>query len=222
MSSVTWSYSSLKTFTQCPKKYYHLRIVKDVKDGDSEALSYGRELHKVAEDYIKEGSPIPAKFSAMKNVIDSVKNLPGEKYCELKLGVKRTETGFEPCDFFDKDVWWRGIADLVSIEGDVAYSVDYKTSKNAKYADTKQLDVVAAALFTHFPQIRKIKSALLFVVSNEFVPKTHDVALKDKYFDTFKDDLNRLEAAQENGVWNAVSGPLCRFCPVSTCEHNRK
>jgi ATP-dependent helicase/DNAse subunit B len=222
MPSVTWSYSSLKTFTQCPKKYYHLRIVKDVKDGDSEALSYGRELHKVAEDYVREGTPIPAKFSTMKNVIDSVKNLPGEKYCELKLGVKRTENGFEPCDFFDKDVWWRGIADLVSIEGDTAYSVDYKTSKNAKYADTKQLDVVAAALFTHFPQVRKIKSALLFVVSNEFVPKTHDVASKDMYFDTFKDDLNRLEAAQENGVWNAVSGPLCRFCPVSTCEHNRK
>jgi hypothetical protein len=53
MSNITWSYSSLKTFEQCPKKYYHLRIVKDVKDEGSEATIYGQEVHKAAEEYIK-------------------------------------------------------------------------------------------------------------------------------------------------------------------------
>lgn len=222
MVSVTWSYSSLKTFEQCPKKYYHLRIVKDVKDEGGEAMSYGRDMHKAAEDYVKLDTPLPPKFKVFGPVLKSVKDLAGEKHCELKLGVKQTVDGYAPCGFFDKDVWWRGIADLVSINGDTAYSIDYKTGKNAKYADTKQLDAVAAALFTHFPGVKRVKSALLYVVSEEFIPKEHVMEKKDKYFEAFRPELERLAVAQESGVWNALSGPLCRYCPVETCEHNTK
>lgn len=222
MSSVTWSYSSLKTFEQCPKKYYHLKVVKDVKEDKSEAMSYGEEMHKAAEEFIKENKPIPKKFKTFQTLLQSVKNLPGDKHCELKLGIKKTDDGYAPCDFFAKDVWWRGIADLVSINGDTAYSIDYKTGKSAKYADVKQLDAVAAALFVHFPQVRRIKSALLFVVSEEFIPKDHFVDQRDEYFAFFQPELERLEAAQQTGVWNAVTGPLCAYCPVVTCEHNRK
>lgn len=218
----TWSYSSLKTFEQCPKKYYHLRVVKDVKDEGSDATLYGQELHKAAEDYLKEGKPIPPKFQFIQDVVDAIKDIPGEKHCELKLGVKQTDAGYEPCGFFDKDVWWRGIGDVVVIQDDVAFSLDYKTSKNAKYADLKQLDILAAALFTHFPQIKKVKSALAFVVSNEFIRKEHFAEMRDSYFATFQPELDRLAAAEETGVWNTNTGPLCKFCPVHHCEHNRR
>ena len=218
----TWSYSSLKTFEQCPKKYYHLRVVKDVKDEGSEATQYGQELHKAAEDYLKDNTPIPPKFAYIQQVVDAIKEIPGEKHCELKLGVKQTDTGYEPCGFFDKDVWWRGIGDVVVVQDDVAFSLDYKTSKNAKYADMKQLDILAAALFTHFPQIKKVKSALAFVVSNEFIHKEHFADMRDSYFATFEPELDRLAAAEESGVWNTNTGPLCKFCPVHHCEHNRR
>ncbi len=220
--NITWSYSSLKTFEQCPKKYYHLKVVKDVKDEGSEATLYGQELHKAAEDYLKEGTPIPPKFGYVQDTVDAIKNIPGEKHCELKLGVRKTDTGYEPCGFFDKDVWWRGIGDVIVVQDELAFSLDYKTSKNAKYADLKQLDILAAALFTHFPQVKKIKSALAFVVSNEFVHKEPFAAMRDSYFAAFEPDLDRLATAQETGVWNTNTGPLCKFCPVVSCEHNRK
>lgn len=220
--NITWSYSSLKTFEQCPKKYYHLRVVKDVKDEGTEAMLYGQELHKSAEDYIKEGTPLPPKFTYIQDTVDAIKNIPGEKHCELKLGVKKTQGGYEPCGFFDKDVWWRGIGDVVVVQDETAFSLDYKTGKNAKYADLKQLDALAAALFTHFPQIKKIKSALAFVVSNEFIHKEHFAEMRDSYFAMFEPELDRLAAAQESGVWNTNTGPLCKFCPVVSCEHNRK
>lgn len=218
----TWSYSSLKTFEQCPKKYYHLRVVKDVKDEGSDATMYGQELHKAAEEYLKEGKPIPPKFQFIQDVVDAIKDIPGEKHCELKLGVKQTDAGYEPCGFFDKDVWWRGIGDVVVVQDDVAFSLDYKTSKNAKYADLKQLDILAAALFTHFPQVKKVKSALAFVVSNEFIRKEHFAEMRDSYFATFQPELDRLATAEETGVWNTNTGPLCKFCPVTSCEHNRR
>lgn len=219
---ITWSYSSLKTFEQCPKKYYHLRVLKDVKDEGSEATFYGQALHKAAEDYIKDGTPIPPKFSYVQPTVDVIKNIPGEKHCEMKLGVRKTDSGYEPCDFFAKDVWWRGIGDVVVVQDELAFSLDYKTSKNAKYADLKQLDILAAALFTHFPKVKKIKSALVFVVSNEFVHKEHSAELRDSYFATFEPELDRLATAQETGVWNTNTSPLCRYCPVVSCEHNRK
>ena len=218
----TWSYSSLKTFEQCPKKYYHLRVVKDVKDEGNDATMYGQELHKAAEEYLKENKPIPPKFQFIQDVVDAIKDIPGEKHCELKLGVKQTDAGYEPCGFFDKDVWWRGIGDVVVVQDDVAFSLDYKTSKNAKYADLKQLDILAAALFTHFPQVKKVKSALAFVVSNEFIRKEHFAEMRDSYFATFQPELDRLATAEETGVWNTNTGPLCKFCPVTSCEHNRR
>jgi hypothetical protein len=154
--------------------------------------------------------------------VDVIKNIPGEKHCEMKLGVRKTDSGYEPCDFFAKDVWWRGIGDVVVVQDELAFSLDYKTSKNAKYADLKQLDILAAALFTHFPKVKKIKSALVFVVSNEFVHKEHSAELRDSYFATFEPELDRLATAQETGVWNTNTSPLCRYCPVVSCEHNRK
>ena len=222
MSQITWSYSSLKTFEQCPKKYYHLRIAKDVKDEGSKATLYGQELHKAAEDFLKKDKELSPKFKFIQETVDAIKSIPGDKHCEMKLGVKQTGAGYEPCGFFDKNVWWRGVADVVITQDTLAFSIDYKTSKNAKYADLKQLDVVAAALFTHFPQITKIKSALAFVVSNEFIHKEHFAEKRDSYFESFNPLLDRLANAEETGVWNPNTGPLCRFCPVTTCEHNRR
>lgn len=222
--SIAWSYSSIKTFDQCPKKYHHLRILKDFKDEDSVATIYGKELHKAAEDFIKEGTPIPPRFSFINDTLEALKKIKGKKYCEIKLGIAKRDGKFVPCDFFAKDVWWRGIADLLIIneEKQTAYLVDYKTSKNAKYADTKQLDLLAGAVFTHYPKIVEIKSALLFVVSNEIVKKNHEFMMQSSYLNSMEPELARLDAAIKTNVWNPNAGPLCKFCPVTSCAHNRK
>lgn len=219
--TVQWSYSSLKTFQQCPKKYYHLKIAKDVENEGGEAANYGKIVHKAAEDYIRDDTPMPPQFSYMVPILDALKKIPGKKYCEIELGIAKKDGKFIACKFDAPNYWWHGIADLLIVDGGVAWLVDYKTSKNAKYADTKQLDLLAAATFLHFPGVLEIKSALAFVVSNEFVRKEHDRILHRKYMDVMKPELDRLEAAVENKVWNPISGPLCKFCPVKTCVHNK-
>ena len=221
MSSSSWSYSSIKLFDQCPKKYQHLRVLKDVKQDEGEHLVYGNEVHKAAEEYVKNDVPIPEKFGYTKPVIDALKNKPGEKHCELKLGVKKEGDGYAPCKFFDKDVWLRTIVDLLIVDGSTGWIVDYKTGKNAKYADTKQLDVMAGAVFVHYPQLDTIKSALAYLVSKDFIKKTHEKENHKKYLNTFSWELDRLGSALKSGVWNANSGPLCGWCPVTSCEHHR-
>jgi RecB family exonuclease len=213
-----WSYSSIKTFDQCPKKYFHLKIAKDVKDDPGEAADYGTAVHEAAELFIKNGTPIPDKFSYMRPIVERLAQLPGEKHAELQLGIRKD---FSPCGFFDKDVWWRGIADLLVIDGSRAWCVDYKTGKSARYADTKQLDLLAGAVFSHFPEVTTIKSSLLFVVSGELVAKKHVITERSRYLSVFDEQLDRLDAAIENGVWNAKSSGLCPWCPVTSCENWR-
>ena len=211
-----WSYSSIKTFEQCPKKYFHLKVAKDVKDEPGEAADYGTAVHLAAEEYIRDGKPIPEKFAYMRPVVERLAAIPGDKHAELKLGVKQD---LSPCGFFDRDVWWRGIADLLIINGHKAHCVDYKTGKSARYADTKQLDLLAGAVFAHFPEVTVVKSALAFVVSGEFIPKTHMRVEKRAYMSVFDNQLEALETAMENGVFNAKTSPLCGWCPVESCEH---
>jgi hypothetical protein len=217
-----WSYSSIKTFDQCPKKYFHLKVAKDVKDDPGEAAIFGTDAHEAAELFIKDGTPIPDKFKVMRPTVEALAKFSGVKHTELKLGVRKTDAGFESCGFFDKDVWWRGIVDLLITNSTVGYMVDYKTGKNAKYADMKQLDLMAGAIFVHFPEVKKIKSGLAYVVSNEFPSKVHHRDKLDEYMSVFDTQLDQLDAAIENGVWNPKSGPLCGWCPVESCEHWRQ
>ena len=213
-----WSYSSIKTFEQCPKKYFHLRVAKDVKDEPGEAADYGTAVHLAAEEVIRDGKPIPEKFAYIRPVVERLAALPGDKLAELKLGIRKD---YSPCGFFDKDVWWRGIADLLVIDGHRAWCVDYKTGKSARYADTKQLDLLAGAVFSHFPEVTKIKSSLIYVVSGELIPKTHVITERSQYLSVFDQQIDQLDAAMENGVWNPKSGPLCGWCPVTSCDHWR-
>ena len=220
---VAWSYSSIKTFDQCPKKYFHLKVVKDVKDEGNEASRYGNDAHEAAEHYIKHGTPIPEQYKIMRPIVEALAKFPGEKHTELRLGVSRRWNGdnwdYDTTTFLGKDVWWRGIVDFLIVDGETAHMIDYKTGKNAKYADMKQLDLMAAAVFTHFPEVQKIKSALAYVVSNEFPKKTHYRDELRTYFSVFDRQLDQLEVATDSGIWNAKTGPLCSFCPVVSCEH---
>ena len=213
-----WSYSSIKTFDQCPKKYFHLKVAKDVKDEPGEAADYGTAVHEAAELFITKGAPIPEKFAFLRPIVEPLAKKQGTKYAEIKIGVT---SDLKPCGFFAKDVWYRGIADLLIVNGSKAWLVDYKTGKNAKYADMKQLDLLAGAVFIHFPEVETINSALLYVVSQEMPRKTHHRQHLSEYMKVFETQLESLSDAMDNGVWNAKSSALCGWCPVQTCEHWR-
>lgn len=215
-----WSYSSLKLFETCPKKYHAERITKEVPFSDTDATLYGKELHTAAELYIKEGTPIDPRFAFIQPYLDKLNGIAGDKYCEIKLGVKKNDGRLVACDFFDPDVWFRGVADLVIIDGEKAYVVDYKTSKSARYADTRQLALMAAALFLKYPEIKKIKTSLLFVVSKDFIKEDFMADWGLNVFSELNGLLEQRAKAYENDVWNPIPNGLCRrWCKVLSCAH---
>lgn len=213
-----WSYSRMKGFETCPKQYYHVTVMKEFPFQETAATRYGTEFHKAAEDFMRDGTPVPGRFSFAQGALDALKEKPGEKHCELKMGLT---ADLKPCGFFDKDVWFRGIVDLLITNENTAHVVDYKTGKSAKYADPGQLQLMALATFAHFPQIEHVKGGLVFVVANQFVKAKFDAADKDALWAPWIKKYARLEKAHETGVWNPVPSGLCRnHCPVVECPHN--
>ena len=106
-------------------------------------------------------------------------------------------------------------------ENKEARVVDYKTGKSAKYADTKQLKLLAAAVFTHFPDIKIIKAGLLFVVSKDFIREEYDANFRTAYFTQFRPLVEQLEACHTNKVWNPKRNFTCgKWCPITSCAHN--
>jgi hypothetical protein len=175
-------------------------------------------VHKAAEEYIRDDTPIPPKFGQFTKQLDAMKALKGDKYCEHEMGLKKD---FTPCAFNDPDVWARGIVDLLVINGDKARIIDYKTSKSSQYADTKQLELLSLLTFKHFPEVKIIKAGLLFLVVEDLVPREYQSDIQSTAWVKWINDVQQLEAAMQHGVWNPKPNFTCRnFCAVKDCEHN--
>ena len=218
--TVKWSHSALKDYEGCPRRYHEVKVLKKYPFPETEAILYGKELHSAAEHYIKDDKPLPPQFEFVKDMLDALKAKPGRKLCEHEMGVT---SDLRPCGFMDKDVWVRGIADLLIIDDDnlTAWVVDYKTGNN-KYPDREQLKLMSIMVFKHFPHIRKVNSALLFVVKNDMVKHSMVVSQADAEWWSYRQRIARIEQAHETGVWNPKPSPLCPWCPVTTCLNHPK
>lgn len=218
--ALAFSYSAIKDFQNCPRKYHETRILKKFKQADSTATLYGTEVHKAFELYIQDRTPLPETFSQFQRFVEPLTKIKGEIKCELKLGIT---ADFKPCEFFAKDVWFRGLPDyLVLNHGTgIARVVDFKTGKSSRYADTSQLELMAAMIMIHYPSVNVVKGMLLFVVADDIVKAEFTRAQLPAILSKWAGEASLIEAAVDNGVWNAKSSGLCKFCPVTSCEYHR-
>ena len=220
MSIAPWSFSKAKAFDTCPKQFYHVNVLKEYPFEETEATRYGTEFHKACEDYIGTDTPLPKKFGFIEPTLNALNNKRGVKICEKKLGL--TED-LEPCGFFDKRVWFRGIADLIIVDvlAGAAWVVDYKTGRSSKYADKGQLELMALSVFKHYPEVTKIKAGLLFVVAKSLIKETYEINSESILWKKWLTKYANMKIAFDKDVWNPRPSGLCkRHCPVLECPHN--
>jgi len=220
MSIAPWSFSKAKAFDTCPKQFYHEKILKEYPFEETEATRYGTEFHKACEDYIGKDTPLPKKFGFIEPTLEALNNKRGVKVCEKKLGL--TED-LEPCDFFDRRVWFRGIADLIIVDilAGVAWVIDYKTGRSSKYADKGQLELMALSVFKHYPQVTKVKAGLLFVIAGSLIKETYEIDSESILWEKWLAKYAKMKIAFDKEVWNPRPSGLCkRHCPVMECPHN--
>lgn len=213
---ITWSHSALKDYEGCARRFHEVKVLNNHPFQDTEQTRYGKDLHLAAELYVKEGTPIPEHFAFVKPVLDALIAKPGRKFAEYEMAL--TED-LNPVAFNSPNRWVRGIADLIIVNDDnyTARIIDYKTG-NDKYPDRDQLVLMSLMVFAHFPHIKHVKSALLFVVKNSMV--THEMGLEDiePAWWQYRERVAKLNASYAHDVWNPNRTPLCGWCPVTNCE----
>lgn len=220
MKKPAWSHSSLKDFEGCARRYHEVKVLKKYPFTETEATRYGNQVHKSLELYVKEGKPLPPEHAQFKDVADALLSRPGRKLAEQQMAL---DTDLKPVSWFDEKVWVRGIADLLILNDDdlTAWVVDYKTGNN-KYPDREQLVLMSLMVFAHYPHIRKVNSALLFIVKNDMVKHQMLREDADAAWWRYRERTAKLEASFANGVWNPNQTPLCGWCVVKDCEFNPK
>ena len=220
MKKPTWSHSALKDFEGCQRRYQEIKVLKNYPFTETEATRYGNQVHEAIELYIRDGKPIPPEYAQFQAVVDAMLKKDGRKLAEYEMALT---VDLQPTEWKSKDVWVRGIADILIVDDEnlTAWVGDWKTGNN-KYPDRDQLVLMSIMVFAHFPHIRRVNSALLFIVKNDMVKMSMTREQSDKHWWDYRERTARLEAAFANDVWNPNQTPLCGWCPVKTCEFNKK
>ena len=218
--TLTWSHTSLKEFETCARKYHVNRVLKLYPYKETEATQEGNEFHKAMEDAIRDKVPLPEKYKKHRPLLDAMLLKPGRKMAEIKMGATRN---LDACDFFAKDVWVRGVADLLIVDDEdlKAWVVDWKTGKN-KYPDLDQLTLMSLLVFAKFPHIRQVNSALVFVNYDDLRKKRMFREQAEQEWWKYRERTGRIEAAAAADQWHANPGPLCGWCEHIACEHHPK
>jgi predicted RecB family nuclease len=204
----------MKDFDGCPRRYYQVKILNAYPFQETTATMYGKEVHSACEHYIKSGTSLGG-HGRFKPVLDKLISYKGDKYTELEMGMGIDASVHEFTDEFDG---FRGIADLIIVDGDKARVVDYKTGK-ANYPDPKQLELMALMVFVKFPDVMHVKAALLFLLHDVMVKREYDRKDFNYLLQYWLNKRDNILSCAKEGVWNPSPSGLCSWCPHEVCEH---
>lgn len=218
--SFAFSYSKLKNFETCPSRYFWIDVQKQFKEAESEALTYGNTLHKVLAERVGNGKALPQPFTHLEPLAEKIlaNSEDATVLVEQQLAI-REDLG--PTEWFGKDAWYRGIADVIKIKGPVAVVIDYKTGKILE--DGVQLALMAQCVFAHHPQVQKIRTEFWWI--KEDATTRADFTREDmvKVWNGVLPRVEQLKYAHDTMSFPAKPGNLCRkWCVVTSCPHHGK
>jgi hypothetical protein len=216
------SFSRLSTFEQCEAKFEYLHVTKTVKDSNNQYSAYGDRVHKALEMYGKarvSGEASDMAIADLEGNIDEVRPwLPlvdkiiskdGTKDFELQLAATPM---LQPCEWFSNDVWIRSIVDVLVRNGSRAFCGDWKTGKVK--ANPTQLQLFAAMIFAHYPEIDTVDTCFIWLAHNELTSATYTRDKSQHLWDALKPRFARVQQAVDIGVFKAKPSGLCGWCPA--------
>jgi len=215
-----WSYSRMKNYEACPKRHHEVDILKNFAEAvvPGGPLDWGNRLHKVMQNALETGTPLPPEFAQYQKWVDIVAAGPGKLMVEQRFAI--TEA-FKKTGWFDKDVWLRTIADALRVDDTFAWAIDWKTGKVLE--DHAQMFLLAQCVFVHYPRVQMVRTDYIWIKDNT---NTEIVFTRKAVAGEWKGMYPRVEAlsvAHNTQNYPPQPGRLCkRYCPVTTCPYHGK
>lgn len=220
MAKLAHSYSALKTFEQCPKKYYALRIAKSVKDQGGTASDYGDRIHKALEKRLKENKKLPQEAERYEPLCNSIIKAANVKGAILEAEREMTlNDNFDVTTWFGYDAWLRAKMDVLIRTGKSAVVMDWKTGK--RKPDPLQLQLNALTIFMHYPDIQKVTVTFVWLQTMEQDTETYTREQLPDLMVELNSRVAKIERALKLNDWPAQQSGLCGYCPVTSCAHHK-
>lgn len=206
-----FTYTNINTFLICPHQMFRRYVKKDLVFKMTPEMEYGNEVHSAME-YRIGGKPLPLKMQQWEPFVAAFDGLKVK--AELKLGI--TAQG-KPCGFFDADVWLRGKADVVAINGATCFLPDWKTGKVRE--EPFELEIQAMLVHAANPYLTTIKGSYVWLKENR-MGLTHDLSSTNSTWARVNNIVEEIKDCMQSGEWEKKRTPLCAWCDVFDCENN--
>ena len=209
---IAWTHSALSAFETCPKKFFHVKVARDVVEPPTEHTVWGERVHSAFEAALLGGSPLPDGMRHWQGVATKFAALPGQKLVEYKLSIDRN---FAATSW--SNAWAKGIADYIVVKGPKAAVCDWKTGK-VKPSD--QLKLYAGLVMHAFPEVQSVDTAFVWLAHRKITRDNFTRESLPLIWREFLPRVNRLEQSYEKDSWPARPSGLCRgWCPVKECKY---
>lgn len=220
--SWAWSYSKLKNYNTCPKRHYEIDLAKNYVDSGP-GLAEGNAAHDALAKACSRVASLPVHYSHWQKWVDKVHALQeGKLLVEQKYAINRD---LEARKYFDKDVWFRAIGDVVWFDREtdplIALILDWKTGKVLE--DPPQLMLTALCLFAHYPTLRRVRSEFVWLKDECTTPEVFTKAEVGQSFMKLLPQVKALEKAHIEQSYPPKPNGLCKkYCMVTSCPFHGK
>jgi ATP-dependent helicase/DNAse subunit B len=233
------SVSRKQLWDQCQQAYkykYHLGV--EVKEPEPEYFLYGKLVHKVAEDYVKEKGktkideilkPYLQGSLLLENkkveLSSEYKNKLGEHLTNIKKLTDRVGFEGETEYLFKYDLdppkgkHVTGVIDRFFIKEDLCFIIDYKTTKKGKWRKTPetirqdiQMLCYARVIQRNFNiKAENIRAALYYLSGGDLIATKFNQNMLDKTEQILLEAYNSIESKDPDEVFGKV-GEHCVRC----------
>lgn len=216
---LAWSYTALTSFETCPRRHHLTRVTKLVSDPPSDAVQWGREVHKALELRAEGKAPLPPAMDHYEPLVSMLTRKHGKRLIEAKFAIDKN---FKPVSWRDSTTWCRSVVDTGIVGTKSAFLGDWKTGNRKPESD--QLKLSAAVGFAHYPYLETIHTALIWLKEKKLDSEMFTHEQVQTIWNEFLPRVKRLELAHQTNTWQPKPSGLCgKWCPVTKqhCEFGR-
>lgn len=249
MKQAPHSYTALKNFRTCPRKYFYETLTRQYARPfvRGSKQDHGDKVHKAVENaWLFREDFLPPGFEEYQWMLEQRHEFErflkrtspdGEFDCaaELWTGIRRNGSS---CTYKDGDCYFRGKLDFVAWCGDTGVIDDTKTG-NPKYGEINQIETQALMFMRNHPEVNRVMAQLTWTQkpndptrvrvyrSQDLVPPgVNDYSLMQTIQDNLFFELGRMDrliASGDPSAFPPVPGFLCaKYCavPNNHCTHS--
>lgn len=209
MTSLRHSYSTIDMYKKCPYNYYRQKIVKDIKKTYTKQKDDGISSHKSIEDRLLVGTPLPEKLNNLEKTCKTIETYGDELFVEKIISL---DVNLDLCDDWDYNRWLTSILDVLVIDNNKAYVIDWKTGNYWK--DNLQMLIAAHNILHTMPKVDTVLTSVRWLKTGQENKQNFKRSQARIITTEIRAMVGKIDDSIDADEWPCKKSGLCPYCPT--------